>query len=146
MSNENVRERDPRKQVLVQRVLSASPYELYFPGHREVLEFNLSLAPGGPVLPRKAPMHRVPSSEAPPPSSADDFTRTQRFTPPRSLTLDTRLEGAVNVNVWTGYAVLVVSRTGTRRVVVGPATVTLEFDEALEAMELSTARPRATSN
>ena len=73
---------------------------------------------------------------------SDDFTRSQRFTQPRMITLDTRFEGAINVNVWTGYAVLVVSRTGQRRVAVGPATVTLEYDETIEAMELSTGTPK----
>jgi len=35
----------------------------------------------------------------------DAFTRKQSYTPSRTITLDTKYEGAVAVNVWTGYAV-----------------------------------------
>ncbi len=73
---------------------------------------------------------------------ADDFTRSQRFTPPRTITLDTAYDGAVTINVWTGYAVMVVSKTGARRVVVGPKSVFLQYDETLEAFELSTGTPK----
>ena len=50
----------------------------------------------------------------------------------------------VGVNVWTGYAINVVSKTGKREVVVGPQTRLLDYDETLEAMELSTGRPKTT--
>ncbi len=44
--------------------------------------------------------------------------------------------------MWTGYAILVVSRTGERRVIAGPHTHLLEYDETLQAMELSTGTPK----
>src|SRR5438093_8929365 len=50
-------------------------------------------------------------------------------TPPRTITLDTKYDGVVSVDVWTGYAALLVRKNGTRRVVVGPQTVLLEYDE-----------------
>jgi major vault protein len=68
--------------------------------------------------------------------------RSQTFTEPRQITLDPRFEGAVTVNIWTGYAVQIVSNSGERRVVVGPATVVLRYDETLEAMALSTGTPK----
>ena len=49
-----------------------------------------------------------------------------------------------SVNVWTGWAVQVVDKSGHRRVVVGPATVLLEYDESLEILELSTGKPKNT--
>src|SRR6266446_3928206 len=48
-------------------------------------------------------------------------------TPPRTITLDTKYDGVVSVDVWTGYAALLVRKNGTRRVVVGPQTVMLEL-------------------
>ena len=144
---------DPRKEVLIRRILSPSQCELYYPGNAEVLEHNLRLS-GSPrreaaVSKCVAPMAAAPAAKKADVGEgvvSDDFTRSQRFTAPRQITLDTRFEGAVNINVWTGYAVLVVSRTGQRRVVVGPATVTLEYDETLEAMELSTGTPKSDAN
>lgn len=44
--------------------------------------------------------------------------------------------------MWTGYAVLVVNRSGARRVIVGPHTHLLEYDETLQALELSTGTPK----
>ena len=68
------------------------------------------------------------------------------YTKPRTITLDTKYDGVVGIGVWTGYAVNVVSKTGKREVVVGPTTRLLDYDETLEAMELSTGRPKTTDN
>jgi hypothetical protein len=46
--------------------------------------------------------------------------------------------------VWTGYAVLVTSKTGRRRVEVGPTTLLLDYEESLEALALSTGKPKTT--
>jgi major vault protein len=74
--------------------------------------------------------------------AVDEFDRDSSFTPPRTITLDTKYDGAVTINVWTGYAILVVSKTGTRKVIVGPQSYLLEYDEELEAVELSTGKPK----
>jgi major vault protein len=74
---------------------------------------------------------------------SDDFTRKETYTKPRTITLDTKYDGAPKIQVWTGYAVNVISDTGTRKVVEGPATVNLKYDEFLEAMELSTGTPKS---
>jgi major vault protein len=73
-----------------------------------------------------------------------NISRGVSYTKPRTITLDTKFDGVVGVNVWTGYAINVVSKTGKREVVVGPQTRLLDYDETLEAMELSTGRPKTT--
>ena len=74
--------------------------------------------------------------------AADDISRKNTYTPPRTVSLDTKYEGAVQVSPWTGYAVMIVCKDGKRRVVQGPQTVLLEYDEGLEVMELSTGTPK----
>lgn len=74
--------------------------------------------------------------------AADDIQRKLRHTPPRMITMDTKYDGAVAINVWTGYSIMVVNKKGERKVVQGPATVLLEYDEILESMELSTGTPK----
>src|SRR5690606_25711072 len=74
----------------------------------------------------------------------DEFERSSGYTAPRTLTLNTKYQGAVAINVWTGYAVQVVSKSGARRVVIGPAPILLKYDEELEALALSTGKPKTT--
>ena len=147
---------DPRKEVIVRRVLEPRLVELWFPGNKEALEYNRQLM----ELLRKEKGEFVQDQDfkkllkedakpgAPAPAQAreefvgDEFSRKGKYTPPRTITLDTKYEGAVAVNVWTGYAVLVVSKTGERKIIAGPQTYLLEYDEILEAMELSTGTPK----
>ncbi|MDQ7823977.1 MAG: SPFH domain-containing protein [Candidatus Eremiobacteraeota bacterium] len=159
---------DPRKEVNIQRILEPKIVQLYYPGNQEALEYNLKLmdlkritrsdfidttqvkkemAGQGADKGRK-PLSRGRSEaeEAPDSFAGDDFNRKQGFTPPRTITMDTKYEGAVSINVWTGYAIMVVNRTGERKVVVGPQTHILEFDEMLEAMKLSTGTPKSDDN
>ena len=74
----------------------------------------------------------------------DVFERSTSYTQPRTVTLDTKYEGVPGICVWTGYAVMVVSKTGNRRVVKGPSTILLDYDESLEVLELSTGKPKNT--
>lgn len=148
---------DPRREVIVRRVLSPGQVELWFPGNEEALEVNQRLkealraqGPGEHALEAKAvaaelsrPAEPAAADEELPEFAGDDFRRRSRFTPPRTVTLDTKYEGAVSIGVWTGYAVLVVSKSGTRKVVVGPHAHLLEYDETLEPMELSTGTPKS---
>lgn len=76
----------------------------------------------------------------------DEFTRQSGYTAPRTLVLDTKYQGAPRIKVWTGYAVMVVNATGKRRVEKGPVDVLLEYDEDLEALEMSTGKPKTTDN
>jgi major vault protein len=77
----------------------------------------------------------------------EEFTRGSGYTQPRTVTLDTKYQGAPVINIWTGYAVQVVKKSdSTRRVVKGPATVLLDYDETLEVLEMSTGKPKTTDN
>ena len=143
---------DPRREVIVRRILDPRHVQLWFPGNEEALAHNKRLAAvqGGKrdfvedaevadASSNKKGKRRKEASEE---YAGDDFNRGQTYTPPRTITLDTRYDGAVSVGVWTGYAVLVVSKTGERKVIVGPSTYMLEYDEVLQAAELSTGTPK----
>ncbi|MCA9693399.1 MAG: hypothetical protein KC636_27635, partial [Myxococcales bacterium] len=155
---------DPRTQVVVRRVLDPRTVALWFPGNEAAIEYNRRLMmtaqqgqnmvteeEEGSGLRRKKERGRMdrpagaPQAQAAPvPASfaGDDFTRNQNFTGPRTIILDTRYEGAVAIDVWTGYAVLVVGKLGERKVVTGPHTHLLEYDETLQVLELSTGVPK----
>ncbi len=75
----------------------------------------------------------------------DEFERGTTYTPPRSITLDTKFESVPTINVWTGYAVMVVSKSGgDRQCHVGPKTILLDYDQTLEVLSLSTGKPKNT--
>ena len=80
------------------------------------------------------------------PSTADVVRRGTSYTEPRTITLNTKLDGAVVVDVWPGYAVTVVDKRGGRKVVQGHNTVILEYDETLEVLQLSTGKPKNTDH
>ncbi len=156
---------DPRTQVIVRRVLDPKLCKLLFPGNKEALDYNLRLAqtagkkPGNDYVAdreaeqdrRSRKSKRSPSAPAPAPKprqgfAGDGFSRNQTFTGPRTIVLDTRYEGAVAINVWTGYAVLVVDKSGGRKVVTGPHTHLLEYDETLQLLEMSKGCPKSDEN
>ena len=142
---------DPRSEVIVRRVLEPKKVALWFPSNQEALAYNQMLAEterakGKEFVQERAAkkqLSAVPAAEfAVEDYAGDEFNRQTQFSPPRTITLDTKYEGAVAINVWTGYAVLVVSKTGKRQVIVGPQTYLLEYDETLEGLELSTGTPK----
>ena len=149
---------DPRTEVVVKRKLTRKECELFYPGNREVIEYNEGIEDSR-VL-RAANKGLTTDSLTAALNSAysttnqeatlaifeagSNISRGNSYTKPRTITLDTKYDGVVAVSVWTGYAVNVVSKTGKREVVVGPATRLLNYDETLEAMELSTGRPKTT--
>ncbi len=156
---------DPRKEVNIRRVLEPRIVQLYYPGNQEALEYNLrlleltretranfidnmqvkrELAAQATEKGRKpAPKAKTEVEESQDGFVGDDFNRKQLFSPPRTITMDTKYEGSVSLNIWTGYSIMVVRKTGERKVIVGPQTYLLEFDETLEAMELSTGTPKS---
>lgn len=155
---------DPRTQVVVLRILDPHIVELYYPGNREALEINEHYAEISNRLDPGEHLSNVAASAA---SAAygssqthlmrtaalatmdytgDSMKRGTTYTPPRSIVLDTKYEGAVAVNVWPGYAVLVVNKTDERRVEVGPKMVLLQYDESLMPLTLSTGRPKNDTN
>ncbi len=146
---------DPRVKVLVRRVLEPKHVSLWYPGNTDALNYNQNLLrkvqkakEGDDYISEQS--YRTmgwDTEEAPVAMAAmvsDDFHRKEVYTKPRTITLDTKYEGAPKIQVWTGYAVNVISDTGKRRVVEGPATVNLQYDEFLEAMELSTGTPKSS--
>lgn len=70
--------------------------------------------------------------------------RKNKHTKLRSITIDNKYDGVVSIDIWTGYAVNVVSKDGKRKVVIGPQTYLMEYDESLEVLELSTGKPKTT--
>ncbi|PIY12349.1 MAG: hypothetical protein COZ18_02245 [Flexibacter sp. CG_4_10_14_3_um_filter_32_15] len=150
---------DPREFVLVRRVLSKKQTSLWFPNNNEAMEYNLALQNiakndnfvtdfelqeqnQAPQRPQQLRKKAKISDEM----VGDEFNRDNLHTPPRMITLDTKYEGAVTIAPWTGYAVLVVSKTGKRKVIEGPQSYLLEYDEELEGIELSTGTPKTTEN
>lgn len=153
---------DPRDEVAVKRVLTRNQCELWYPGNREVLEAN-----GYTNLATKDALNSIDTnslvgtfadstmyaavadsySGTPFKKETNKISRSNTFTPPRTISLgSSKYEGAVALDVWTGYAVNVISKDGDRRVVRGPQTVLLDYDQTLEVLELSTGKPKTTDN
>lgn len=160
---------DPRFEVIVRRILDPHDVETMFPGNQEALAVNLGyasereVAGGGTVALENAEMRRgalggraaFAANETPQALytsaggqafTGDNIARGTTFTPPRTITLDTKYEGAVAMSIYPGYAVLVTDRTGDRRVEVGPKVVLLDYDETIAALKLSTGRPKTDRN
>jgi major vault protein len=152
---------DPREAVIVKRVLTPKQSGLWYPGNKAVLEYNQKLIEIADKERKKGTnyvmaqqvqqvfdqmaepkMEKAKKAEI----ASDEFIREQTYTTARTITLDTKFEGAVNVEVWTGYAVLVIGKSGTRKVIVGPQTYMLEYDENLAVIELSTGKPKTDDN
>lgn len=150
---------DPRTEVVVKRKLTRKECELLYPENTTVLEYNDALNEQAVT---RAVKKGLTSTDAITNaintcySTADqsstlaifeanaNISRGSSYTKPRTITLDTQYDGAVSVNVWTGYAVNVVSKTGKREVIIGPKTRLLDYDETLEAITLSTGCPKNT--
>jgi major vault protein len=136
---------NPIHEVLVRRVLTDRECQTWYPGNAEALAYNRALR-GGELAPAPKPHAEAAtaraSTAAPDKERArDGFDRAQ-FVKPRALVLDTRFDGAPRIDVWVGYAVMVVDPRGQRRVVTGPATILLEYDETLEVLQLSSGTPK----
>lgn len=167
---------DPRKEVVVRRVLSPTECNLYYPGNQEVRSINSALS--GTSYDVEAPSaggaadydniqsyledtrlrtrsfaaaaaapamfeSNTPREKAGKGLAGDALSRGTTYTPPRTITLPTKYDGAVRISVWTGYAVQVVNSAGERRTVIGPQTILLGYDEYLERLTLSTGKPKS---
>ena len=140
---------DPRTEVVVQRKLSNSECELMYPGNTEVKNVNAEINERQmEKLARKGMTNQVMDNLNNFYSTAKmtdslalfevnaNISRGSSYTKPRTITLDTKYDGVVSINVWTGYAINVVSKSGERKVVVGPTTTLLDYDETIEALHL----------
>lgn len=154
---------DPRNEVIVRRKLTKKQCELWYPGNDEVLRYNTGidrtqLNNNYDVL-RSVPSNISLSSTSCYASMDtlengfigqenavvnEGFSRGNTYSKPRTITIDNKYDGVVSLDIWTGYAVNVVSKNGNRKVVLGPQTYLMDYDETLEVLELSTGKPKTT--
>ena len=146
---------DPRTEVVVKRKLTETQCNLWYPGNRAVLEYNVglnerfvekSLATADLDTLTAFCCTSSTSSTLANLEAKANISRGTSYTKPRTITLDNKLDGVVSIDVWTGYAINVISKDGTRKVVCGPQTVLLDYDQDLERLELSTGRPKTTDS
>ena len=147
---------DPRVEVVVKRKLSRRECELFYPGNEDVLNYNNMLSEKQMnKLSRNGELEKgFDLNQAYSTSNQEatlaifeanaNISRGVSYTKPRTITLDTKYDGVVSIDVWTGYAMNVTSKTGKREVVVGPTTRLLDYDETLEQISLSTGKPKTT--
>lgn len=144
---------DPRFEVVVKRKLSRRQCELMYPGNEEALAYNEQLSEKSVEKSLKSmsidefTAYSVSNSIGDTLANLEakaNISRGTSYTKPRTITIDTKYEGVVTTDVWTGYAVNVISKNGTREVVCGPRTVMLDYDQTLEELQLSTGRPKNT--
>lgn len=151
---------DPRTEVVVKRKLTAKQCDLWYPGNEEVKRHNdaiteKSIEKG--TARSKSIMADLDGITAFASSlnsgstlsaleAKANISRGTSYTKPRTITLDTKYDGVVAIDVWTGYAVNVISKDGSREVVCGPKTILLDYDQTLEVLEMSTGRPKTTDN
>ena len=144
---------DPRTEVVVKRKLTENQCRLWYPGNEAVLQYNLGLnekfvekslaTTDLDTLTAYSCLTSASASLANLEAKAN-ISRGTSYTKPRTITLDNKLDGVVSIDVWTGYAVNIISKTGERNVVCGPQTVLLDYDQDLERLELSTGCPKTT--
>jgi major vault protein len=165
---------DPRKEVIVRRIVSDDKLNLWYPGNAEAIAYNESLreaasaASDGFVTDRQYRATRGVNSFAAAYAgdasallsagtadsfddnavynSSESFERRAKFTKPVTVTLDDKFDGAIRLQVWTGYAVQVINGAGDRRVVTGPAVTHLGYDEQLESFFVSKGTPKDAHN
>jgi major vault protein len=156
---------NPIDEVFVTRVLSDAESLLMYPGNQDSLEYNRSLRQfqidrgsekemlTNTVLSASYADHfraedstRSARPRATKAALPDQIVRRKTYTKPHSVTLDDRFAGAPTLKVWTGSAVLLVKADGERRVEVGPKVVTLDYDETVSPLHLSTGKPKTTDN
>lgn len=148
---------DPRTEVVVKRKLTPKQCELWFPGNREAYDYNESLTERAveksvataACFSTNAINNVYATSNL---VAMDNFetnasiARGTSYTKPRTITLDNKYDGVVSLDIWTGYAVNVISKNGDRKVVCGPQTILLDYDQTLEVLQLSTGKPKTTDD
>ncbi|MFO0634637.1 MAG: hypothetical protein U0168_17475 [Nannocystaceae bacterium] len=162
---------NPVDEVIVRRVLSDKECMVWYPGNDEALQYNRGLRQVMASAPTTRAgvvsegdyerSQKRPRGAAPSPAQAvamdqssvsrdtaamvgDVLERGSNFNQPRTIVFNTKYEGVPTLNLWVGYAMMVVDKKGNRRVELGPQTVLLEYDESLEILELSTGKPKST--
>ena len=161
---------DPRTEVVVKRKLSEKQCDLWFPGSVAAKSYNASLNEKSVekssritnTLPYTDTINKSITTSCD--ASLDaaystanslsatlanlesnaSISRGTSYTKPRTITLDNKYDGVVSIDVWTGYAVNVISKSGKRKVVCGPQTILLDYDQTLEELQMSTGKPKTT--
>jgi len=152
---------DPREAVIVRRILNSKQVNLWFPGNEEALVYNNRLqeiadkqkeqkkksrkSKGLPEIQQQQAVMDVDlecAEEVAEGLVGNMFEREKDFSQPRTVTLNNKYEGAVTIDLWTGYAIQVSNKTGERKVIAGPQTYLMEYDEVLQGVELSTGTPK----
>ena len=145
---------DPRTEVVVKRKLTQRQCELWFPGNYAALEYNIGLSEKSVEKGLKSvdldsfsfmASTSLDSTLANLEAKAN-ISRGTSYTKPRTITLDNKFDGVVSVDVWTGYAVNVISKNGERKVVCGPQTILLDYDQTFEELQMSTGKPKTTDH
>ncbi len=147
---------DPRTEVVVKRKLTPKECTLMYPNNSEVIKYNSDLSEKAIARAAKKGLLNNPIDALETIFSTDNqeatlaifeananISRGTSYTKPRTITLDTKYEGVVAIDVWTGYAINVTSKTGKREVVVGPTTRLLDYDETVEAIKFSCGTPKS---
>lgn len=146
---------DPRTEVVVKRKLTPSQCELWYPGNTEVLNYNLGLTEKAVEKSLKSidldglVGYCTCSSDSATMANLEakaNISRGTSYTKPRTITLDNKYDGVVSMDVWTGYAVNVISKNGDRKIVCGPQTILLDYDQTLEVLQMSTGKPKTTDH
>lgn len=151
---------DPRTQVIVKRKLTEKECNLLYPGNIEALKYNIGLSEKSVEKSLRTAANMDNLAYCCSASSAIDsnysslasleakasISRGTSYTKPRTITLDNKFDGVVSVDVWTGYAVNVVSKSGERKVVCGPSTILLDYDQTLAELQMSTGKPKTTDH
>ncbi len=170
---------DPRTEVFVRRVLTEKECKLWYPNNNDVLKFNAALRELEPAtsstrgvvtegevtrskkvkasgvsfnlndefagMPDRSRTHSDTNAVG-----TDEFERGATYNEPRQLTFGSRMSGVPTIDLWTGYAVMVVTIGDdvkpNRRVEVGPKRLLLNHDETLQALSMSTGKPKNTDN
>lgn len=161
---------DPRTEVVVKRKLSEKQCDLWFPGSAAAKSYNASLneksvekslritnTPSYADTINKSITASCDASLDATYSTANSLSATlanlesnasisrgTSYTKPRTITLDNKYDGVVSIDVWTGYAVNIISKSGKRKVVCGPQTILLDYDQTLEELQMSTGKPKTT--
>jgi major vault protein len=164
---------DPRTHVMIRRILTRTQCERWFPGNIEAIQYNQELAASNKESSDSGEIGYVSDANfrssrrkrsmfdeddildmdqsrgvemfasASKGFTGDSIQKKQTYTKPRTVTIDTKFEGAVRINVYQGYAVAVESKSGEGRIVVGPKQFLLDYHENLVDVGLSQHTPKS---
>ena len=145
---------DPRTEVVVKRKLTEKQCDLWFPGNKDALEHNKALnekfvEKSLKTIDLNSVAYTATNSLSSTLANLEakaNISRGTSYTKPRTITLDNKYDGVVSMDIWTGYAVNVISKNGDRKVVCGPQTILLDYDQTLEELKMSTGKPKNTEH